>query len=124
MEESATPRSRLLLHISSNAPASDDDTEIDSFSPVTDEPDSQRLLGEDGHSEEPRHKRPQVWRNSPSWLRSRRPQRIRPLDGRSAGICYACEKLIPKRRKNLRTVVLLGLGTTLALYGVHVFLLA
>lgn len=124
MEESAAPRSRLLLHTSSNAPPDDDDTEMNSFSPVTDESDLQRLLVEDGHGEESNHKRPQGWRNSPSWLRSRRPQRLRPLGGRSAGICYACEKLIPKRRKSLRTVLLFGLGTTLALYALDVFLLA
>lgn len=122
--ESAAPRPRLLLQMSSHAPPDDDDAEIKSLSPVTDEPDSQRLLEEDGLGEESSHKRPRGWRNTPSWLRSRRPQRIRPLGGRSAGICYACEKLMPKRRKSLRMLVLLGLGTTLALYGIDIWLRA
>lgn len=124
MEERAESRSRLLPQMSPNVPTDDDDAEINSFSPGTGEQDSQRLLVQDGLDEESNHKRPEAWRNSPAWLRSRRPQRIQPLSGRTAGICYACEKLIPKRRSSLRPVVLLGLGMTLVLYGADVFLLA
>lgn len=124
VEERAESRSRLLPQMSLNIPPDDDDAEIHSFSPVTDESDSQRLLVEDGLGEESSTKRPQAWRNSPSWLRLRQPQRIGPLSGRTAGICYACEKLIPKKRRSLRKVVLIGLGTTLALYGTDLLLLS
>lgn len=125
MEERAESRSRLLPQMSPNVPTDDDDdADINQYSPATSEHDSQRLLVEDDLDEESSQKRPQAWKNSPSWLRSPRPQRIQPLDGRTAGICYACEKLIPKKRRSLRRVVLLGLGIILALYGTDVFLLA
>lgn len=124
MEERVESRSPLLPQTSPNIQFDEEeDIEINSFSPGTGEHDSQRLLVEEGLDEESSHKRPQTWRNSPSWLRSRQPQRIQPLSGRTAGICYACEKLIPKKRRSLRKVVLLGLGITLALYGIDVFLL-
>ena len=125
MEERVESRSPLLPQMSPNVLTvdDDDDAEISLFSPDTGEHDSQRLLAEDGLDEESNHKRPQAWRNSPSWLRSRQPQRIQTLSGRTAGICYACEKLIPKKRRSLRKVLLLGLGITLALYGINVFLL-
>lgn len=116
IEEAAGPRSRVLLRIPPNAPPDEEDFKVTSFSQEAHELDSQSLLVADGLAEEPSHRRSGGWTNSPSWLRSPRPQRIRLLGGRTAGICYACEKLIPKRRKNLRTLVLLGLGTILALY--------
>lgn len=123
-KERASPESRSLLQTSVNASPEDNDPENHSFSAVTDEPDLQRLLEDDSLTEELSHKRPRAWTNSPSSVFSRRPQRIRRLARRSAGICDACTKLMPKRRKGLRTLLLLGLGTILSLYGLVVVRMA
>ena len=119
-KERATPESRSLLQTSITVSPEDDDPENSSFSAVTQEPDLQHLLEDDSETEELSRKRPRAWTNSPSSAFSRRPHRIRRLAGRTAGICDACCKLMPKRRKGLRTALLLGFSAILSLYGLVV----
>ena len=104
-----------MVQLFTHAPADDADTNNAVFFPSTDEPDLQRLLEEDEVGEEWSHDRPRKWKYLSSSIFGRRTQRMRPLGGSSAGICYACEKLMPKRRKVLRTLALWCFATILSL---------
>jgi hypothetical protein len=122
-EEGAPSPSRPMLHTFANV-SQHHDIEDHSFSHIMDGPDTQRLLGEDSLDEEFSRRRPLTWRNLSSSVLSRRPLGIRQLAGRRYEICHACEKLMPRRRKAWRTLVLVGLGTTLTLYALDTCLLA